>query len=401
MRLSADNPLLALLQLSDNEKEARGLRYTPQEIFQQPGSWLGTYRGFLAGKPEINSFLENAGLTAHSSSPPVVFLIGAGSSDYIGRSLTRLLRRMWCCEVSAVPSTDLLPAMEEFIVDKNYLWISFSRSGDSTEGVAVLETALETHPHVRHLVITCNQAGAMVQLCNDSRGKALALVLQDAVNDRGLAMTSSFTNMVVAGHCLAHFRNAAEYEEILSILVELGGKFLSSAAEAAWSITRADCSRGACFTGCGPLHAVANESALKMLELTAGKVHTMSESTLGLRHGPMSALDQDTLLVHFVSGDPRRRNYDFDLLQEIRTKRLARRRVVVTPREFSDLDGVADYVLSLGAQRDFDDAYRVPVDVMLGQLLGLFASLQAGLKPDCPSPAGVISRVVSGVKVYA
>ena len=30
------NPLLALLELGAEEKEARGLRYTPREIYQQP-----------------------------------------------------------------------------------------------------------------------------------------------------------------------------------------------------------------------------------------------------------------------------------------------------------------------------------------------------------------------------
>lgn len=39
-------------------------------------------------------------------------------------------------------------------------------------------------------------------------------------------------------------------------------------------------------------------------------------------------------------------------------------------------------------------------DVMFAQYLGLFSSLKVGLKPDCPSPSGVISRVVSHVAIY-
>jgi len=41
------------------------------------------------------------------------------------------------------------------------------------------------------------------------------------------------------------------------------------------------------------------------------------------------------------------------------------------------------------------------LDVMLGQLLGLFASIQCGLKPDQPSPSGTITRVVGAIKMYS
>ena len=44
--------------------------------------------------------------------------------------------------------------------------------------------------------------------------------------------------------------------------------------------------------------------------------------------------------------------------------------------------------------------YAPPVQVIAGQLLALFTSLARGLKPDNPSEAGVIHRVVEGVKVY-
>jgi tagatose-6-phosphate ketose/aldose isomerase len=42
------------------------------------------------------------------------------------------------------------------------------------------------------------------------------------------------------------------------------------------------------FLGSGSHFAGAREAALKMLEMTTGRVSTMGESNLGLRHGPMS-----------------------------------------------------------------------------------------------------------------
>jgi len=133
--------------------------------------------------------------------------------------------------------------------------------------------------------------------------------------------------------------------------------------------------------------------------LTAGKINTLSESTLGLRHGPMSALDENTVFVSFLSRDLRRRSYELDLIEEVRSKRLVKLQLLVTPDSTNQLGRLADHVLFLDAP-DLRDEYRAPVDVILAQLLGLFCSLRLGLQPDCPSPNGAISRVVSHVNIY-
>jgi tagatose-6-phosphate ketose/aldose isomerase len=212
--------------------------------------------------------------------------------------------------------------------------------------------------------------------------------------------------MVVAGHCVAHAFSPADFEGQFSLLRSAGERFLECAQEVAAKIAQEDFTK-ACFVGSGVLRAVAKESALKVLELTAGKIQAMSESALGLRHGPMSALDGNTLFVSFLSRDRRRRSYELDLLEEVHRKRLGKVRVVVTPESTERLDSMADYVLSLDAQENLEehlqklgDEYRAPVDVMLAQLLGLFCSLRLGLKPDSPSPNGAISRVVSQVNIY-
>jgi tagatose-6-phosphate ketose/aldose isomerase len=394
------NPLRALLELAEEEKDARGLRYTPQEISQQPSSWESTYQRCLQRRAELGSFLKKSGIGGQDASAPVVFLVGAGTSDYVGRAVADVLRQRWSSLVWAVPSTDLLTNMESLIVPgRRYLWISFSRSGDSSEGVAVLQKALTACPQIRHLVVTCNEDGRMAQLCSEKPERALALVLDKKVNDQGLAMTSSFSNMVVAGQCLAHLEEMDRYGEILGCMVEMGSRFLRNAADVAAAIAAMNYTK-ACFVGSGPLAAVATESALKLLELTAGKIHTMSESALGFRHGPMSALNESTLYTQFVSNDPRRQAYDVDLLKEIRNKQLAGVTVVVAPQRTLALSPWADHLIPLDAPPTFKDEYRPPLDVMFAQLLGLFSSLHAGLQPDRPSPNGAINRVVSHLQVY-
>jgi tagatose-6-phosphate ketose/aldose isomerase len=394
------NPLSSLLTLPEEEKQSRGLLHTPKEIAQQPETWRATYERFRQRHAEIRGFLQSAGISWDPTRRPTVFLLGAGTSDYVGRSLAQLLRRLWQCEVLAVPSTDLLTHPDEWLVPgRPYLWISFSRSGESPEGIAVVERALRSHPGIHHLIVSCNGQAKMLRL-TARRKQVLGIALPDAVHDHGLAMTSSFSNLVVFGQCLAHVETLDSYGTILQQLVQAGTNFRDVAAASAAELASKDFTK-ACFIGSGPLKAVATESALKLLELTAGQIQTMSESALGLRHGPMAALDEQTLLVAFLSGDERVLSYEMDLLEEIGKKRLVKTRAVVSPAPNSRVDGRAEHVLEHVPSLAIADDYRPPLDVMFGQLLGLFFSLRRGLKPDCPSPNGAISRVVQNVLIHS
>jgi len=390
--------LSKFLDLPRKTREARGWLHTPAEIAQQPETWKMTLANFERDQERIRRFLEEVGVRSGLEQRPAVMLIGAGSSDYIGHAVEFVLRQGWGCEVSAVASTEMLPNMEEYVAPgRRYLWISFSRSGDSPEGVAVLEQALATHPEIAHLVVTCNAAGRMAAVCEGVQ-RACVVVLDDAVNDRSLAMTSSFTNMVVLGHCLANAWSLEAYRPVLAQLVHAGEALLMRGAAIAEEVAQGSYAR-VCFVGSGSLASVAKESALKVLEMTAGQVKTMSETVLGLRHGPMAALDEQTLFVCFVSGDSRRRQYARDLLREIGAKQIVARRIAVGPASAEqELAGDCDVFLPLLAE--VEDAYRPALDVVFGQLLGLYCSVAHGLQPDSPSPDGVINRVVQEFQIY-
>jgi len=394
------DPLRVLLDLPEQEKSERGLEHTPREIWQQPATWRKTYERCRDRRADVSEALRSAGIGRGTASP-TVYLIGAGTSDYTGRALAPLLRQRWGCDAWPLASTTLLTDFEDFHqAGREYLWISFSRSGDSPEGVALLERALQRQRAIRHVVITCNPHGHMAQLCARHPNQMLAVVLDEAVNDRGLAMTSSFTNMLLAGQCVAHLDELEKFGDVVEHLAQTGEQFLPAAAEVAASITTLGCSR-ACFVGSGALKGVADECALKVVELSAGKVTTLAETPLGLRHGPMSSVDGQTVFVAFLSSESRRRGYELDLLREIDRKRLGRVRAVVTVQGIDDVSPLVDYCLPLDCAADFPDQYRPVLDVMLGQLVGLFASMRSGLKPDQPSPSGTITRVVQPIKLYS
>ncbi len=384
------NPLSQLLALPKNEKLELGLLYTPAEIAQQPATWQTTHRLFNESRSKLASFLDRPHAERWT-----IYLVGAGTSDYIGHSIANLLRRHWACEVCVVASTDLVTNRDDLVIpDRNYLWISFSRSGDSPEGVSVLEQALAQSPNVKHLVVSCNKNSRMVELARQSKN-SFAMVLDDIVNDRSLAMTSSFTNMVLFGQELAHLWDQKGFDETLAQMTQAANYVLDEGASLAYELAQQGYQR-ACFVGSGALAGITRESALKILELTSGKIQTMHETTLGLRHGPMSSLNMETLFVGFISTDSRRRRYDLDLLNEIRAKGVVRTIVAI-----GGADAASDYSLHSSAFDELEDAYRPAVDVIFSQMLGLFSSIELGLKPDSPSPNGLISRVVEKFAIYA
>ena len=384
-----------LLELSTAERESLGLAHTLREILQQPQTWRRTYQKVQKFSTRIEEFLNKAGLGMPRRIPLNVLLIGAGTSDYIGKSVCALLQKEWSCNVQAVPSTDLLTNVEEHILpDVDHLWISFSRSGESSEGVAVLEEALAARPRIRHLVVTCNQNGKMARL--GDRDNVLSLVLDDAVNDRGLAMTSSFSNMVIVGQALAHIRNLGAYGSIVESMTASASIALPVIVNMCQRMVDEGFSK-VCFLGTGPLKAAAIESGLKVIELTAGRVVGLTESFLGLRHGPLSAIDRDTLVVGFLSAAARRRAFELDLLQEICTKKITEKCLIVAPTAVTD---GFENKLYFQLPELISDLYLPPLFVLVGQLLGLSASVREGLRPDEPSPHGAISRVVTHVTLH-
>ena len=389
--------LTELANLPAQEKEALGITATAGEIAQQPRTWAGTRSIFEQHAQALRSFLEKSGVRGPLEQRPTVLLTGAGTSDYIGQVLALLLRTEWGCETQAIASTDLLISMADYFVPgRCYLLISFSRSGDSPEGVTVLAQAIEKFPEVTHLVISCNEQARMVEIAN-AAPNAYAVVLDDAVNDRGLAMTSSFSNMVIFGQCLAHAWSSESYDKVFETLTRAGERFLPIAGAAAQELANGGYQR-LCVLGSGALTGVAKESALKVLEMTAGGVKVMTESVLGLRHGPMAALDKQTLLLCFVSSDERKQKYEVDLLREIGAKGIVAKRVVVGSASSKQLVQCSE--VFLGIEDGVPDLYRPPLDVMFGQVMGLYFSLAHGLRPDAPSPKGVISRVVGEFTLY-
>lgn len=389
--------LREMLDLLNADREKYGLVHTPHEILQQPETWKQTFRLVSDQAEDIREFLAGV----ENDGEAEVWLVGAGTSDYIAQSLLRLFRSNWKCRVEAVPSTDLLIEMDERLAAapaKRRLWITFSRSGGTFESCSVIEGALEKYPNIRHLIVTCAAEGKMAVSLAAYNENVYGLVLDDSVNDRGVAMTSSFTNMLVAGHCLANLADLECYRSILDQVSGSAEKNLDGIAAVAKLLSDGE-HRRIYFLGNGALKGIADECALKVLEYTAGQINTMSGTFLSVRHGPLSWFDDSTLAVALLSGDAEKATFEVGLLKQIKEEKLARTTLAVVPHANESATQYADHVFDLGLSDAVSEDYLTLIGVIFGQCLGAYSSLRCDLRPDQPSDHGPVQRVISGISV--
>jgi tagatose-6-phosphate ketose/aldose isomerase len=391
--------LTKLVELPGPEKERLGAVHTPREIHQQPFIWRDTVQRFEAEREKILAVLEKARALAANGR---IVMTGAGTSDYVGKCVEPAMREILKAEARAVPSTDIVthPRLA-FIPRKSYVLINFARSGNSPESVGSFRFANETADKVQHLAITCNANGKLAEFARQMPDKAYAFILHEKSNDESLAMTSSFSGMVVAGLAVAYVKKFRKFRTMSERMARAGERVLGKYSNLAKKLAEMEFKR-IVYMGSGALFGAATESGLKVQEMTSGDVISKVESFVGLRHGPQAVIHGDTVVIAYVSNDPYVRRYEIDLLKENRTKGLAMRTVAVTSQADEELASCVDDIVEVEprGKNKLPDIVRAPIDNCFGQMVGMFKSMALGYSPDSPSKTGVIHRVVEGIKIY-
>jgi tagatose-6-phosphate ketose/aldose isomerase len=379
------------LQLDETSLNRAGALWTAREIAQQPASWLRTEGLVRQHAATIAAFLGP--LLARADLR--IILTGAGSSAFIGECLAPLLLRRLGCRVEAIATTDLLSGPTQYLQpDVPTLLVSFGRSGSSPESVAVVELAEQLVRECHQLVFTCNEQGTLYQRCRERRN-SLAILLPPETHDQSFAMTSSFTAMMLAASLVfqgakSESEDVARISRATNVLIEQHNSTLRQLAAESYSRV--------VYLGSNGFKALAREAALKLLELTDGRVVAAFDSPLGFRHGPKTIVTGDTLLFVFVSNHPYTRGYDLDLLRELRSDGRAGRVIAITAQAH---DGVTQgeylHVPQLAGAADGELFYPY---IVCAQLYAFHRSLAVGNTPDQPSNSGTVSRVVRGVTIH-
>lgn len=371
--------------LDESKLEEKDFKYTYTEILNQADTWLEVYNLYEKRKNDIENFLKKVGKDCK------VIFTGAGTSEYVGNIALDYLKTHGEFEFESVATTDLVSAPYlHFEKNQKTLLVSFARSGNSPESLAAVKLGKQIVDDFYNLPITCAKEGKLAQALKDDENSYVFLE-PEITNDKGFAMTNSFSSMLLAT-LLIFDTKTKNKKEIVEKISKLGKEIYNNLEEIE-NLVNFDFNR-VVYLGSGPLGKLTKEARLKILELTAGEVATIWESSMGFRHGPKSFVDENTLVISFVSSNPYTRLYDLDILDEIANDKIAKKIIGISNSKLA-----RDYEL-IFEEDGLDDVYLCPAYIIIGQIIALVTSLRVGNTPDNPSRTHTVNRVVKGVTIH-
>ena len=379
------------LNYSKEWLEQHGAIHTAKEICQQPKIWRDLLQLLSQRQPQIETFL-----TPLLADPNlVIILTGAGSSAFGGVALAPWLREQTKRNVFAYGTTEIVADPLQYLsAHKKTLIVSFARSGNSPESVATVKLADQIVSDCYHLFLTCNPNCALTDYANQKNNaqRIFQLVLPEGTHDLGFAMTSSISSMILATLLLLGGIDTHDANDAVMKIATICEQQLLNWQTITKQLAQKNHERviyvgSSCFTG------TAQEAALKILELTAGKIATRFDSILGLRHGPKFMINEKSLVVCFFSNDAYIHQYDIDLFNELEHDRIATDVLALSGQQ-------STHKQILSVDCNLSDCWLIFPYLVFAQMLAFEKSLSVGLTPDNPCPTGEVNRVVKGVTIY-
>ena len=370
---------------------------TAKEILQQPKLWKETLENFKKTKNNLEEYLKKIGLNEEFQ----VIFTGAGTSEYIGNILELFLKKNSNLEFKSIGTTEILNNPSNYLKkNRKILLVSFARSGDSPESVGVVDLINENVKDIYHLFITCNKEGALAKILEENK-KAFLLLMPEKSNDKSFAMTSSFSCMLLSGILAFSSNIEKKYEEIEKI-IELASKELNRKYEKIKKLAEEDHKR-IVILGSGILSGLGQELALKIMELSAGKVVAVNNTTLGFRHGPKSIINEKTIIFNLINESKYAKKYDEDLLEEMKLDEKANKIVVYCINKNEKIEKNADELIFIEKNDNNildNQLASLFIYLVYGQMYAFFKSQYLGNTTDNPFPTGEVNRVVKKFKIY-
>lgn len=369
---------------------------TWEEIIQQPSIWKEELEIVKKNLKSIGEFINRV-----KGEKVKVIFTGAGSSEFVGNTLCSYVNSKVDIDVLSVPTTDIVSMPEQYLEkDVATILVSCARSGNSPESVATVNLADKLVKNIHHIFITCNPEGQLAKISKEGENKYL-LLMPERTNDKGFAMTGSFSSMVVAGVLILLRENFAELEEKVTYVSNVVEKNIDRILENIEIITDLDLER-IVYLGDGALKGLAEEVSLKVLELTGGKLASFYNTFLGFRHGPKSIVNEKTAIVCMMSNNSHTRIYELDLLKEFKNEGGKKKIVVLDTIFDEEVKNNCDYYFSFNDEKlgKIEEVFAGLGYLVYGQLLSLMKSAKLGINPDNPCPTGEVNRVVKGVIIH-
>jgi glucosamine--fructose-6-phosphate aminotransferase (isomerizing) len=335
--------------------------YTFQEISNQPPAWRAMLQDAERQAGALRGYWRPEKMQE-------VICIGCGSTHFLARTAAAIFQEVTGVSGKAYPASDLLLFPDMALSNgAARMLVAISRSGETTETLRAMETfrARDAGPIIG---VVCYPDTSLERLASAS------LVAREA-HERSVAQTRSFTSMLVAVQALISIMADQPLSSRFCELPELGAALIEENLGLAKQLGGDPALERFYFLGGGPFYGLACEAMLKMKEMSLS--YSEAYHFLEFRHGPMSMVNRQTLVVGLLSETAL--PHEVAVLKDMRA--LGGRVLAITPAELPP--EAADYQVVLPS--GLTDMERGALYLPTLQLLAFYRSLRNGLNPDTPT----------------
>lgn len=275
--------------------------HTYAEIVSQPAAWSGALDAFSAQAGALRTLFQNRTFER-------IIATGCGSTHYLSMTAAALLQAATGIPAEARPASEIVLFPDLTLAPRSRtLLLAISRSGSTTETVEAARV-FRNRTGGPIVVITCYGDSPLAQQAD--------IVLEAAgAREQSIAQTRSFSSMLILAQALIALAAQADPWP-LSALPAIADRLLTENRELARQIGEDLSARQFFFLGSGALHGIACEAMLKMKEMSL----SLSEAyhVLEFRHGPMSMVTPETVMVGLISRQAA--SFEYRVLDEMRAR---------------------------------------------------------------------------------
>ena len=331
-----------------------------EEIMSQPQVWSSTWQRLEGNRDRLTELLA-------SQCWDGILFTGCGSTYYLSLAAANLHQQMTGQRARGAPASEvgLFPAGVYADVDTQVLLVAISRSGETTETLWAVDKQHERKQAV--LGITCRGESPL------ARRADLALVISEA-DEASVAQTRAFTSLYIATQYMSGLvagdepfvDSLSRLPSRLETVLQRHGEFMGQVAAGDWERV--------IYLGSGPYYGLACEAMLKLKEMSL----SWSEAYhfLEFRHGPISLVDDRTLVIGLVSDTAE--DAERAVLADVR--KLGGRTLAIAETPGAGADET--YAVDLGS--GLNERARAALHLPLLQLFAFHRARARGLDPDRP-----------------
>jgi glucosamine--fructose-6-phosphate aminotransferase (isomerizing) len=297
-----------------------------------------------------------------------VLFTGCGSTYYLSLAAAALYQELTGCSARAVPAGELVLNSKTVLTDQKTLLVAISRSGTTSETVKAVENFKAAKRG--HLMVISNYDEVLPRLAETS------IVIHKG-QEESVAQTRAFASMYVAASALcARMAGRGELVNAMEFLPDAGNRLIDNYESFAKEIGENLQVDRFYFLGSGIHHGLACEVNLKMKEMTL--THSEAFHFLEFRHGPMSMVNQNAVILGLLSDA--NRNHEAKVLSEMRTLG-------------GTLIGLGEQDAEVQFESGIPESVRGVLYLPVLQLMAFYRSVAKGLNPDRPNHLSAVVQL--------